>query len=103
MVELLIDRGANVNEIGPDGATAFHFACDLGFEKCGVALINAGCATHLKDDDGQTAQKVAIQNGDRKLVMALADACEAYENRPLKIAEGQRIEPPAGFKGKAAA
>ena len=58
VVELLINRGANINAIGPDGGTALHFACDMGYQECGVALILGGCITSIKDDDGMTAQKV---------------------------------------------
>lgn len=84
IVKLLVKHGANVNAVGPDGATALHFACDLGYEKCGVALIQAGCATHIKDDEGQTAQKVAISHENRSLVMTLAGAVEAYEKSKTK-------------------
>ena len=80
IVNLLIDRGADINAIGPDGSTAFHFACDLGFEACAVALIRAGCATHIKDDQGMTGQMVVIRVRQNKpLMWVLAEACEARE------------------------
>ena len=80
IVNLLIDRGADINAIGPDGSTAFHFACDLGFSSCAVALIQAGCATHIKDDQGMTGQMVVIRVRQNKpLMWVLAEACEARE------------------------
>eukprot|EP01052_Picozoa_sp_SAG31_P020828 SAG31_NODE_1583_length_7828_cov_1.884332_5_plen_182_part_00 len=33
LVDLLIQNGADVNQVGPNGATAFHFACDIGIEQ----------------------------------------------------------------------
>ena len=60
--KLLIERGAAIDAIGPGGATAFHLACDLGFEACTVALIEAGCRTNIKDDEGMTGQMVVSHN-----------------------------------------
>ena len=37
VVQLLIKNGADVDAVGPDGATAFHFACDMGMAACAIA------------------------------------------------------------------
>jgi ankyrin repeat protein len=58
VVQLLIKNGADVDAVGPDGATAFHFACDMGMAACAIALIHAGCNRQLKDDEGMTGQQV---------------------------------------------
>ena len=34
LVNLLIKHGADLNTAGPKGTTAFHIACDMGFEEC---------------------------------------------------------------------
>ena len=78
-VELLLKRGARTNIVGPYGATALHFACQMGMQACAVKLIGAGCPTHLKDDNGMTAQQVALANDNEPLVAALREAVEAYE------------------------
>lgn len=81
LVKLLIEHGADVNHAGPDGATALHFACDMGFEECAIALIQAGCRRELKDDEGMTGQEVATHNGNASLVAALNAAVAAYEKK----------------------
>jgi hypothetical protein len=59
LVSLLIDQGgADVDAVSPNGATALHFACDVGFSECAVALIRAGCDRSAKDAAGMTAQQV---------------------------------------------
>ena len=78
--KLLIKRGASINAIGPKGATAFHYACDLGSEACAVAMIEAGCARYIKDDDGMTGQMVVIKVRQNKdLMWKLAEACAAHD------------------------
>ena len=64
VVQLLIKNGADVDAVGPDGATAFHFACDMGMAACAIALIHAGCNRQLQDDEGMTGQQV--RGGNRQ-------------------------------------
>ena len=45
IVRLLLDNGANVNAIGPDGVTPYQFAQEGGREDICQMLVGAG-ATH---------------------------------------------------------
>ena len=81
MVKLLIEKGADVDTIGTDGATAFHVACFLGLQKCAVALIEAGACLTIRDDDGQTARELAIQKG-LPFAVALGEAVKRMPTFP---------------------
>lgn len=73
LVQMLIDRGANVDAVGPAGATALHFACDMGSTACAKALIRAGCDRTIKDDEGATAEEVARAHDIVGMVAAMQE------------------------------
>jgi len=56
---LLIASGANVNAIGPDGATALHKAVDLRNLDTLRALTEGGADLKIKNGDGLTALQLA--------------------------------------------
>lgn len=51
MIQLLIDRGANVNALNSNGRTALHHTSDIESLK---ALLQAGADVNAKDEDKQT-------------------------------------------------
>ena len=60
MVELLIDRGAEVDAVElKKGGTAFHLACSSNQPDCAAALIEAGCNTAAKSLDGLSGRQLA--------------------------------------------
>ncbi len=50
MVRLLLDRGADVNVIYPDGSTALHAAARQGYKGIVQLLLEKGADTRVKDD-----------------------------------------------------
>lgn len=63
IVELLIDRGADVNTTTPDGLTALIIASIKGYKNIVTALINAGADIRRKDIFGYTATALAARLG----------------------------------------
>ena len=63
IVELLIDRGADINTTTPDGLTALMVASIKGYKNIVVALINAGADIRKKDIFGYTATVLAARLG----------------------------------------
>ena len=67
-IELLLEYGADVNERGPAGKTALHYATAAGHAKVMALLLGHGAAAHLKDDKGQTAEDIASVAGKAFLI-----------------------------------
>ncbi|MBE7494402.1 MAG: acyltransferase family protein [Verrucomicrobiaceae bacterium] len=55
VVELLLDRGADVNRAGRDGGTALHAAAFLGRASIARLLLKAGADATAKNERGETA------------------------------------------------
>ena len=49
IVSLLIERGANINEIQTEGRAALHVACQRGYRDIATALVRAGADTDILD------------------------------------------------------
>jgi ankyrin repeat protein len=60
-VRVLIASGANVNALGPDGATALHKAVDLRNIDTLRALTEGGADLKVKNGDGLTALDLALK------------------------------------------
>src|SRR5262249_10855251 len=67
-VRLLIERGADVNAIGPDGKTAFHFTCWHGIGEMAKTLLQAGADLNAADDAGNTALLLAVSSAHDQVV-----------------------------------
>ena len=72
VVQILIDAGADVNAVGPDG-TALWEASVYGYEKVVQILINAGADVNAVGPIG-TALQAASAHGYEKVVQILLDA-----------------------------
>jgi ankyrin repeat protein len=65
IVELLIEKGANVNAVfREDGSTPLHAACQGGHEAMMRALVAKGAHLWTRDDDGSTALDLAEGRND---------------------------------------
>ena len=62
-VELLVARGAPVNERDAHGATALALATQMGFEEAVVILLGAGADPNIADESGMTPLDVAEEHG----------------------------------------
>jgi ankyrin repeat protein len=74
LVEMLLERGANVNARGGSGVTPLHLAASRGDATLCDLLINKGADPRAKMDDGTTPDALAAQRGHS----ALADQLRRY-------------------------
>jgi len=58
LVKYLLERGANPNNIGPDGCIALHFAHNVEIAKL---LIEAGSDINFANDEGYTPLHLAVE------------------------------------------
>jgi ankyrin repeat protein len=73
IVELLIDRGADVNATTPDGLTALIVASIKGYKNIVLSLLKAGADMRKKDMFGYTAAALATRLGHSDIEMILVD------------------------------
>jgi ankyrin repeat protein len=59
-IELLLDRGIDVNARTPDGRTALHGAALQGYDEVIEYLVSKGANLDLADEDGFTPLDVAL-------------------------------------------
>jgi ankyrin repeat protein len=74
LVEMLLERGADVNLADRQGATPIFDA--VGCNRAGIVskLLAAGARTDLVDHDGETPQMIAQRAGYRQVVRAIEQA-----------------------------
>ena len=78
LIELLIVKGANKDEINNDKATPLHVICQYNLYKLIPKLITQN-NVNLKDKNGQTPLMVAIENKNNECIKTLLSAnCDKY-------------------------
>jgi CDP-diacylglycerol---serine O-phosphatidyltransferase len=70
-VELLVARGAPLDEQDAHGATALALATQMGFEEAVEALLAAGANPNLADESGMTPLEVAEEHGAHDIAALL--------------------------------
>lgn len=75
MVQLLLERGADVNSInGVLGRTALMNAAEMGHVDVARYLLARGADPELRDANGQTAREIAVSNRRSDVAAVLGDA-----------------------------
>jgi len=74
LVEMLLERGANINARGGSGVTPLHLAASRGDATLCDLLIKKGADPRAKMDDGTTPDAIAAQRGHS----ALAEQLRCY-------------------------
>ena len=62
MAQLLVEKGAKVNEATNDGATPLFIAALKGHQAVAQYLVEQGAAVNQADSDGRTQLFIATQN-----------------------------------------
>src|SRR5262245_12431106 len=70
----LIQKGADVRAVQPDGATALHWAAHWSDADMVALLIRAGASVDARNDLGVTPLALAALNGNVAIVQALLAA-----------------------------
>jgi len=73
-VEGLLEKGADPDEVAPDGATALHWASYWDEAEAASVLLEAGADVNAANDLGATALFNASLNGSVQMVRTLLDA-----------------------------
>lgn len=79
VVELLIQRGANVNQIDVNGGSALHMAAYFGHENITRLLLSSAASTSLEDRFGLTPIDVAILQGNESTFQLMLDFTQSRE------------------------
>jgi ankyrin repeat protein len=77
-IELLLEYHAAVNEVGPKGRTALHYAAAAGYLEVITLLLYHGADVMIKDDQGETPLQLARRKNKFAAVELLEKrgACE---------------------------
>lgn len=79
MVELLIEKGANINMVSEDGPTLLHYAAAFSDKREVVELlIKEGANVDAVDDNGNTPLFSAALSGKREMVELLIEKRGEY-------------------------
>ena len=71
IVELLLNRGADINAINNIKETPLFIACKNGYKNIVELLLNRGADTNIKNYHGDTALMVACLHGNEEIVEIL--------------------------------
>jgi ankyrin repeat protein len=90
VVRELVARGAALDAADPvTGVTAYHMACAYNQPECVAALVELGCDTGIKDNDGLTGKQAAEHEGHTVVLERLREAVVA------RLGAGAAPEPAA--------
>lgn len=94
VVELLLQRGADINAGGTDNKPALSWAISGNHHETAAALINRGASLDVKDDHGRTPVDYAANNPGMMTMI---------EDRRAELAEHERLHGQAAQEAAARA
>jgi ankyrin repeat protein len=71
VVELLLDKGANIGAVAKGNATPLHLAAQSGCSAAARLLLSKGASVNARDDEGRTPLGRAKQWNQEELVLLL--------------------------------
>lgn len=77
-IRLLLEHGAPVNAVGPQGRTALHYAAAAGFLRVLALLLDHGADYSIRDDAGQMALDLAQAAGKTAAAHLLLERGSAH-------------------------
>lgn len=92
VVEVLVETGADVNNVDVTKKTSLHYAAENGYYQVVKQLLNLGAELSTADDDGYTALHFAAMNGHLAAVRVLLSQPECdidtkrWSIKPLHLA-----------------
>jgi len=81
LVELLIEKGADVNFKSSLGTTALHLASQHGSYHLAQILVENGAEINIKDAQNKTALDYANENPDENLAKMLIEEKNSYDKK----------------------
>uniref|UniRef100_A0A915K6M3 Uncharacterized protein n=1 Tax=Romanomermis culicivorax TaxID=13658 RepID=A0A915K6M3_ROMCU len=96
IMELLLSRDAQLNDVDAQGKTAFCWSCVENRVSCAGLLLDRGAKVNTVDHSGRSPIHYVAENGSKQLVSLLLDVypnvshlletCDVSGYRPLEIA-----------------
>ena len=71
--QLLAHRNIQLNNVDDDGCTAIHLAAVGGYTEIVKRLVEEGATVDLKNKEGKSPKKKALENGKEKVALFLAE------------------------------
>jgi peptidoglycan/LPS O-acetylase OafA/YrhL len=91
IVEMLLQKGANVNQVNRDGGTALHVAVFMGYAESARLLLDAGANPDAKDANGATPKdNLNVDFGTTSYIAGLYG--QAVEEESLKSGRAEIAE-----------
>jgi ankyrin repeat protein len=73
IVQLLIEKGIDINQTDEDGRNALHWASANGHKEIVQLLIEKGIDINQTDEDGENALHLATSNGHKEIVQLIIE------------------------------
>ena len=98
VIAVLLDNGANVNQVAVDGWSPIHFAVHNGHDAAVAVLLDKGANINHLNNDGYSPVYRAAKNGHETVVVVLIDRgadvnlADNDGDRPIDVAKTQKIK-----------
>lgn len=88
VLEALLDRGANINQVNRKGKTALHYAVEIGNEECVRILVERFADQTIQDANDKTAFKIAEELNFTGIMQLLSQFGSGFLG-PIQVSRGR--------------